>query len=139
MKSGLDALSIISATVIYVLSDHSKHTSIQIFSEGYIMLHRNMSSSVTRNEFHRSGHTPRHHSIFHLDPSGLMNVGSIGILCRGFYYCSQFKLFVVDSTTALNFYFLYTYYVTYMSYILSSPRRLLGPLPTRAVYLFALQ
>ena len=94
MKSGLDAFSIISATVTYVLSDHSKHTSIQIFSEGYIMLHRNMSSSVTRNEFHRSGHTPRHHSIFHLDPSGLMNVGSISILCRGFYYCSQFKLFI---------------------------------------------
>ena len=90
MKSGLDVFSIISATVTYVLSDHSIHVSIQIFSEGYIMMHRNMSSSVTRREFHRSGHTPRHHNIFHLDPFGPINVGSISILCRGYYYCSQF-------------------------------------------------
>ena len=54
------------------------------------MLHRNMSSSVIRREFHRSGHTPRHHNIFYLDPFGPINVGSSNILCRGSSFCSLF-------------------------------------------------
>ena len=90
VKSGLDVLSIISATVTYVLPDHSIHVSIQIFGKGYNMLHRNMSSSVIRREFHRSGHPPRHHNIFYLDPFGPINVGSSNILCRGSSFCSLF-------------------------------------------------